>query len=204
MATPTPTYLDESYHWLTNWETPIAWLYLDIKGWVTTAIGLQVVSALAALNLKFMSPDGSRPATPAEIENDYARVRGMPYGQQFGAKFYKSATSPLLPDVEQHRLLVSQVNSCETDLRRIYPGYDSMPDPAKIALIDMRYNLGPVKLAPPKYPLFNAAVAKRDWLTASQQCARNVNDKGFAERNLWTKNEFLDASIVAPLEVPNA
>ncbi|MDE3106395.1 MAG: hypothetical protein KGK08_14590, partial [Acidobacteriota bacterium] len=100
------------------------------------------------------------------------------------------ATSPLLSDASMRSLLLSDLITFERQLRNLYTGYDGYPDAAKMALLDMVYNLGAMKLRN-EYPRMNAAVLAQDWATAAQQCNRQgIN----ALRNQWTQQQFEEAA----------
>jgi GH24 family phage-related lysozyme (muramidase) len=65
----------------------------------------------------------------------------------------------------------------------------SQPIPVQIALVDMAYNLGLAGLA--KFVKLKAAVARGDWLTAADECAR----RGVQQpRNAATRELFLAAA----------
>lgn len=182
------SYLEDSYSALKRFEGSIPYMYLDTVGLVTVGIGFMLASSYAAATLPFTHPDGSV-ATQLEISDEYSRVKALPKGKL--PDFYHSLSSLLLPDAQIYGMLATKVDTFEQGLLRIYPHYDTYPDSAKIALIDMAYNLGIAKLSS-TYPRFNSAVRAHDWQLAASQCHRNGPSE---ERNLWTKNQFLEASL---------
>ena len=48
-----------------------------------------------------------------------------------------------------------------------------------------------------KATIFITAVRARNWTVASQECARNASMPAFADRNLWTHQQFLAAAEAA-------
>ena len=56
-------------------EGVVPWMYLDVKGLVTCAIGVLIDPIEMALHLPWRRQDGA-PATRAEIEADWCRIKG--------------------------------------------------------------------------------------------------------------------------------
>lgn len=56
---------------------------------------------------------------------------------------FASLTTLTISAREASRLRDLKLNEFYLDLVRIYPGFDSMPEAAKIRLFDMIYNVGP-------------------------------------------------------------
>jgi GH24 family phage-related lysozyme (muramidase) len=180
-------YLAESFSKLKQFEGSIPWMYLDSVGLVTVAVGLMLPNSTSASYLAFQNPATGQPSSQQEIFNDYDRVKSM--SANHSADYYHLSISPMLAESEIDRLLSAKVNSFEVSLRRIYQDYDTYPDPIKIALIDMIYNLGPNKLQS-QYIKFNAAIKSHDWKMAAMQSHRNGPS---AERNDYIKNLLMEA-----------
>lgn len=182
-----PDYIDQSIEQTTVFETAVPWMYLDTRGFVTAGIGKMLPTSAAAVMLPFLDPDGES-ATASVIVADFNRVKAMPAGYNFEA--YRAASSPVLPAEYMTALLRSIITANDAILRAKIAGYDGFPTPAKLALLDMSYNLGGPKLFI-QYPLMLAAVEAQHWLTASQQCHRNGPNQA---RNDWTRDQFLAAA----------
>jgi GH24 family phage-related lysozyme (muramidase) len=182
-----PTYLEQSTTQTTAFETAVPWMYLDTRAFVTTGIGQMLPSVASAQTLAFLAPDGA-PATPDDIGADFLRVQALPKGQPFHS--YRSPTSPTLTGATMTALLTMVITANDAALRTRLAEYDGFPGPAKLALLDMIYNLGESRLFS-EYPLLLAAVHNQHWLTASQQCHRSGPNQ---QRNDWTRNQFLAAA----------
>lgn len=179
-------YLDESVRKLKEFEGSVGWMYLDTVGKVTVGVGLMLPNALAAQSLAFMR--GEQPATAEEIAAEYARVLGLQKGRL--AKFYSQSRGLRLSDDTIEEKLRDTLAGFEGYLRKHIAIYDTLPDVAKIALLDMVYNLGPGKLFA-EYPRLIAALEAGDWKTAAEHSQR----RGPAPaRNQWTKLQFLSAA----------
>lgn len=189
------SYLDDSVAQIEKFEGRVSWLYLDSKGNVTVGVGCMLPNVEAALQLPFMisgmGEDFS--ATPQQITEDFNSVSVMPANKL--PTFYERASSIFLMDDEIDSLLLKTITTLDSALPRIYPAYPSWPIPAKLAALDMGYNLGLTKLAN-GYPHMNMYLnaSRPNFIAASLQCARNSSDPAFNVRNLWTKNQFLEAA----------
>ena len=183
------SYLDDALTAITAHEGSINWCYLDTRGNVTVGVGMLLPNLDAALALPFQiaGMGGDLPATHDQIEQDWNRIKAMPAGKS--AEFYECLSSCVLTDADIQANLLAYVATEERALRAGLPSYDSYPDPAKIALLDMGFNLGTAGLLH-GYPHLCAACEAGNWTLASQQCHRNgAGDT----RNQWTVNQFLAA-----------
>jgi GH24 family phage-related lysozyme (muramidase) len=162
-------------------------MYRDTVGKITVGVGLMLPDANAAAALPFLA--GNRPATPAEIATDFARVDALTLGRP--AAFYKHPTSLELPQDTIDAKLRSVLHGFETDLRTQITHYDALPDNVKMALLDMIYNLGPIGLFK-GFPHFIASVETGDWTQAADRCTRSGPGP---DRNTWTREQFLSAAV---------
>jgi GH24 family phage-related lysozyme (muramidase) len=162
-------------------------MYLDSRSNVTVGVGLMLRNSAAASALPFVDSAGN-PSSVAGIAIDFDRVAAMTPNMR--PRYYLAPTSPHLTQTEIDARLTAFLQGVEAALRAGIPGYDALPDPAKMALLDMGYNLGTTKLLT-TYPHLLAAIAAGDWTGAAAQSARGGIG---ATRNAWTKNEFLAAA----------
>jgi len=162
-------------------------MYRDTVGKVTVGVGLMLPNAPAAQALPFVL--SSCPATPEEIAAEYTRVDAMPMGR--ASAFYKTPTSLELTQQTIDAKLTSVLKGFEADLRTEFPHYDTLPDPIKMALLDMIYNLGPAGLFK-GFPHLVAAVQAGAWAQAAEHCTRRGPGPA---RNNWTREQFLSAVV---------
>lgn len=179
------TYLEQSMEKIKEFEGVVPWMYLDTVGKVTVGVGLMLVNEIAAHALPFLN--GDKAATAEEIASEFLRVSAMKKGQL--AKFYVTSKALRLPADAIDEKLRSALLGFEGYLRSYLHGYDSFPDAAKLALLDMVYNLGPGRLFA-EYPRLIAAVERSDWRAAAAISARRGPS---ATRNTWTQQQFLNA-----------
>lgn len=164
-------------------------LYLDTQGLPTVGVGCRVFSAQASLALPWRRPDGSAPLAH-EITEDFARVVALPKGQR--ADIYGGPLALLLalPDIDG--LLQDRLNQeFLPGLRSALQGFDAMPAPAQLALIDMAFNLG-VRGLVGGFPHLVAAANGADWSAAAWNCHRKTCRD---DRNAWTRSQFLAARM---------
>lgn len=186
-----PPYLDQSLGKLEEFEGAVPWMYRDTVGKVTVAIGRLVPNAAAAQTLPFQL--AGRAATPQEIATEFARVDALPMGRP--AQFYHRPGVPELAPEQMTSLLRSVLLEMETHLRAGVPSYDALPDPVKLALLDMSYNLGVAGLLH-GFPRLLQAVEAGNWTLAASVCSRRGPS---AARNEWTRQMFL-ANVVSTLK----
>lgn len=184
------SYLDDSLAHLEIFEGTVPWMYLDTKGFVTVGVGELLANAAKAETLAFLDPDGEA-STQDAILDEFNRVAALAPAKV--AAFYRSPTSPVLPHGAIDALLMNHLNLFDGQLSARFPDYAGFPDPAKLGLLDMIYNLGQVGLFQ-HFLHFMAAVDKQDWLGAAANCHRVGPSQA---RNDWTQQQFLAAAGAA-------
>lgn len=109
------------------------------------------------------------------------------------AIFYKRFTKLQLNKVEIDKLTNKHIDSFYKELKQIYIGFDAFPSEAKLALMDIIFNVGMTDLRT-RWPILNAAVKANDWAKA----ALNSNRKPpvSAARNKYVKDLFDKAESV--------
>jgi hypothetical protein len=144
------------------------WPYVDVKGLVTTAAGYLVDDGSGQappnmLRLPWKHVDGT-PATYDEIRAAWLKVKhsGLA-GVGGGSAKFENLTDLRLDDAGLQVAFDGWVTQAEPELRKTFPGYDTMPADAQLALLLMAYALGPAfgpRSADPgkRYPKFVAAM----------------------------------------------
>lgn len=181
------TYLDQSVAQLRIFEGVIPWMYLDTRGFVTVGVGELLASSSRAQALPFLDSAGDT-VTPDAILSEFNRVFALAKGQQAAA--YRLQASPVLSSDSIDTLLMAHVEYFDAQLNARFANYAAFPDPAKLGLLDMIYNLGPHGLFV-GYPTFMSYVTSENWAGAAGECHRNGPG---ADRNNWTRQQFLAAA----------
>lgn len=199
---------------LDYWEASVLWMYLDSVGLVTVGCGTMLPNSNFASQIPFFHDGNSTVATAAEIIAAWdilhagsAVQKAAAQADKFSAQHYKSVTDLRITTQTASNLRDVHVRSDYSQLCLIFPTFDDLPDPAKLALFDMIYNLGagraPVAAraatrghrATPAirgtglraYSTMCAAIRTGDWESAAASCHR----RGIpAERNRMTASLF--------------
>lgn len=181
-------YLDDSAEQIATFEGKIPWMYLDdaTPANVTAGIGFMLPNLDAALALPWYVTDFSREATAKEVASEFVRVKAM--APSMAALRYQIGNSLMLTDTDMHSMLARELGGIDAELAAAYATYKVWPVPAKLAALDMAYNLGFAGLK--KFAHFNAAADAEDWMACSNQCDRKGPGP---ERNQWTQEKFLQA-----------
>ena len=170
---------------LKRWEGCIPWFYLDTRGNVTVWVGFLVESALIAQALPMYLPGGTMPCTEQEKAAAWKTVSAMQPGRLPSS--YEYYGCPVILPSDGDALLLAKLDALNDALVKEVPNFESLPDPWRMALLDMAYNLGSSGLLH-GYPRMLAAVQAGDGQTAAVESHRNgIGDA----RNAWTKQQFL-------------
>lgn len=185
-------YLDEAVKNTELFEGRVNHMYLDSKGNVTVAVGQMLADLAAAYKLPFKKRGMGQdfPANEEEIAEDFNRVKASSVGHR-AAYYHQNGVSLYLEDEDMDKQLRSFLAREDETLRKHFAKYDQWPDAAKLAFLDMGYNLGPIRLFG-EYPRMNTAAASDppQWLTCAAECGREVGDPAFERRNTWARAQF--------------
>lgn len=177
------------YAGLKQWEGVCEWMYLDVVGLVTTGIGNLLKTPDAACELPWLLPDGS-PAEEADIRRGWADVKGSKPGKRASA--YKLVCGLRLAEEDVQALVEQRLeNEFLPGLRKLVPGFEDYPEPARECLVDLAYNLGLRGLG--KFTTFLAAVRSRSYLAAARSCSVKTSRP---ERNAWRKAKMEECAAM--------
>jgi GH24 family phage-related lysozyme (muramidase) len=175
----------------TRFEGAIPWLYLDVRGLVTTAIGVLVDPVELAFPLPLKWPDG-KPATRTQIAAEWWTIKREGSLAHRGAQAAgKVAVLRLTPeDVEA--LTLAKLDTMVRHLERRFPGFETWPAPAQLGVLSMAWAMGPGFTTHPKW---DAACRALDFTGAAEECAiSTVGNAGVAPRNVANRALFLEAA----------
>ncbi len=65
--------------------------------------------------------------------------------KRVGAELHSVASGEELSAVQVNALLRADIQACTDDLAHIFTDFDKMPESVRMVLIDLRFNLGPVR-----------------------------------------------------------
>ena len=169
-------------------EGKVVYMYLDTRGYVTVGVGNLVSSVAEAEKLPFVNTDTGNTATADEIETSFTTVSKMAYPHK--PAYYKQKPSIELKDETIKSMAIKRLKGeFVPGLRRIFANFDRYPKPAKLALVDMIYNLGERGLQ--KFKKLIAAAEKGHWREAADDSHRASCRE---DRNIWTHKRFEEAA----------
>ena len=182
--------------WSARFEGSVSWLYLDILGFVTIAIGNLVDDTKtgtppeSALSLPLVHPDG-RPAPREAIGAAWRKVKAHPQLARWGHRAAEAVTSLRLTPEGVRLVVLRKLDDVERQLRARFPEWEEWPAAAQLATLSMAWACG----AAFRYPRLEAALKRRDWATAAKEC--HINEKGnpgVAPRNVANVALYLVAA----------
>ncbi|MEH6650069.1 MAG: glycoside hydrolase family protein [Motiliproteus sp.] len=144
-------------------------MYLDTRGNVTIAVGQLVSSATDAVKLSLVVRETQQQATDEQITAEYDRMLQQQPGKIAAA--YKAVTQLEMTHQRVDELLDQRIDEFTTGIKGQLNDFDSYPEPAQEALLDMAFNLGVAGLRR-KFPTMMGAAARKDWQTCAAECSR--------------------------------
>lgn len=169
-------------------EGCLPYLYLDGLGLVTCAVGHMVPSA-EAMDAIPMVRDGS-PVSNEEKRAEWVKVKTLQAGML--PRWYAAHTALRLAPGADDALLDADLAEFERELRHYIPGFDTYPEPAQEAILDMAF--GGVGTLVGHFPHLVAAVRARNWAECAKQCHRTQVQES---RNQAIAGLFLEAAQAA-------
>jgi GH24 family phage-related lysozyme (muramidase) len=192
-------------------EGAVPFLYLDVKGLVTTAIGNLVDPLPAALGLPLVRPDGSK-ATQSEIAAEWANVKGRTDLKLRGGMAFKSVTRLRLTEEGVQQVVARKLTQMDAYLARRFRctehddcraqvelgsectafGYASWPADAQLGVLSMAWACGPAF----DFPHLERALREGDFLAAAAECFMNeAGNPGLRPRNRANRVLFRNAAF---------
>jgi GH24 family phage-related lysozyme (muramidase) len=185
------------YGFTEKFEGAVPWMYLDIKGLVTVAVGnlidpITLVRGLPFINMKTLSS-----ATKDEIEAEWHLIKSNTQLAKKGHKAAEKLAKLRMTTQGMSNLVNSRLAQNESYLRIRFPKLDEWPADAQLALFSMAWAMGPAF----KFATFEKALnaGKFDVYDASGRhlCWMNdTNNPGLRPRNIANVKLFENAAKV--------
>jgi GH24 family phage-related lysozyme (muramidase) len=165
----------------TSFEGRIYFMYGDIKGLVTCAVGNLVDPIQYAMDLPWLiDGDPTNPADDASIIAAWNAVKARTDLTQHGGMSYAHVTNLRLTDAAIDQLVRSKCASNEVTLAQRIPNWSQLPASAQLATLSLAWACGPMF----NFPRFLAALQAGDWTTCARECQMNaVGNPGLVPRN---------------------
>ena len=180
-----------------RFEGRVRWLYLDVKGLVTTAVGVLVDPVERAIGLSWRHDDGTL-ATEDEIRGEWSTVKAMPFGLRYAAEFYRLHDGLSLSDVTIDALALSRLDADVALLERTFGDLTAWPSGAQTALCSMAWAMGAG--FPATWPKFTAACRRGDWRGAAVECV--IPELGTKPDGRNAANVALFEAAAGPMQSP--
>lgn len=172
-------------------EGVVRWMYLDVKGLVTVAIGNLIDPVEAALNVPFVYSGTDIPAPPEAIRREWERVKAHPAAARQGHRVLDAETSLRLTDAGIDVVVSRRLALNESILRERFPDFDEWPADAQLATHSMAWACGPHF----RFPELERALRAHDWKRAADECRmRTEGNPGLVPRNYANKALYLAAA----------
>lgn len=160
-------------------EGVVPWMYADVRGLVTCAIGILIDPMSYALALPWVRRDGS-PATPGEIVQDWHRIKGDASMARLGHRAAERVTALRLTTEGVERVVLAKLDQVDAQLSQRWQEYPTWCADAQLAVLSMAWAMG----AGFDFPRFDAAIRRALWLVAAQECTISERgNPGVAPRN---------------------
>ena len=162
-----------------DFEGCTRYLYLDVKGLVTTGRGNLVDPMPAALALPWKRHDGSL-ASSTEVAEAWQTVKGAQWLCQHGGAAFATLTTLRLDPADVDALTLAKLRQNDAALAGRFPFWDDLPASAQLAVHSLAWACGPAF----RFPLLEAALADRDWATCADECQMDeTGNPGLRPRN---------------------
>lgn len=174
-------------------EGVATWLYCDVRGLVTTAIGVLADPSSVACDMPFIRPDGT-PATRLEIAREWTTVKGRADLRLAGGGAYKAITKLRLSDDGVQHVVQDKLATMERVLKGRFPAWDDFGCDAQLGLLSVAWAAGPAF----NMPRFADAVERQDWTTCVLEShLDDTHNPGLTPRNAANAKLFSNAARVS-------
>jgi len=179
-----------------RFEGYVHWMYLDVKGLVTTGIGNLIDSEETVRNLPFTDKASGEKATESQILDEWRRLKNTPDLAEKGHKACEPVTRLRLSDDAIAALVRKRLLGNEEVLKQTFPAWETWPADAQLGTLSVAWAVG-AGFAP-KWPNFTAACRAADWVGAREHCKlREAGNPGVVPRNQANALLFTNAAEVA-------
>jgi GH24 family phage-related lysozyme (muramidase) len=191
-------------------EGVAAHMYLDSRSYITIGYGEMIPSASDTLRINMRRYDNRAAVTSDEKRGEWNMLRnlskaGVP--RNFTAKSYQKNATLYITQVEADTLMGKKLDGFIHILRTNYPKFDTFPEDAQVAMIEMTYNLG--NKIHSQFKTFTAVINNPkgpNWELAAKnsnrpQLSKERNDEVY---NLFMAAHYWETAVKPALSVATA
>lgn len=173
-------------------EGVCAWMYLDVKGLVTCAVGNLIDTPIEARQWRWLCPDGTD-ASAEEVTAEWRAVKSRQDMKSHGGGAFRKVTHLRLSREEIDRGVGEKLAHNDRYLTRRYAEYEDWPADAQLALHSLAWACGPAY----SFPNLDAACRRLDFEAAAGECRMDERgNPGLVPRNRANRVLFLNAARV--------
>jgi hypothetical protein len=163
-------------------------MYQDVKGLVTTLVGVLIDSPEAALQYPWRFIKTKTPANADQVRWEWRKIKNGAGLASGGLRAASQIASLEIPPEDIDRLTLERFDLFASHLLQSYPTLGQWPADAQRALMSMAWAAG--TNLPVTFPRFTAALQRQDFFQASVECIlREERNPGLSPRN--ASNVFL-------------
>ncbi len=184
-------------------EGVVRWMYLDVKGLVTTGYGNLIDSPETALEPGWRNAKGGY-ASRDEVLCEWNRVKSNTALAKAGHWAAEKVTNLRLDDEEVEKLVYRVLDTMNAELVEAYPAFEEWPADAQLATLAMAWACGPAFGTRGKSPFrgLHKSLLAGDFKAASQQCTINAKgNPGVIPRNKAMRQLYFLAAAGFDFEV---
>ena len=171
-------------------EGVIPWLYLDIKGLVTVAIGNLVDPIDYALPLPFVRPDNTS-ASVDEIRAAWCHVKALTRLAHQGHRAAERETQLRLTTAGIEQVVTAKLGEMWGELSKRFPEIATWPESAALATLSMAWACGPHF----RFGALESALRAKNFTLAAASCQiSEAGNAGIVPRNRANRQLYLDAA----------
>ncbi|MEV0292033.1 hypothetical protein [Nocardia sp. NPDC050710] len=198
-------------------EGRVPWMYLDARGYVSTAVGIKLDDAVRVLSPPSTAERAAALATARrlpwrhgtrggyasdpEIDAAWDMVKSRTDLVPGGCRRFERLTDLRLTEAAIERLVFEHLDELETLLRgrmvrhssgsiiMPFAAFDSWPADAQLGMLSMCWMMGPRF----QFPRFQDAAFTRDWLRCAAECRVNPEIGTAVRRNDRSQELFRNA-----------
>lgn len=177
-------------------EGVVPWLYQDVKGLITVAIGNLVDPIQYALPLPFVHRDDGRPATRDEIAAEWMRVKAAPDLARLGHRAAERIATLRLTDDGIASLVARKLEQNDRHLAARFGSaqWEEWSADSQLCILSLSWACG----AGFRFPMFEAAIRAGDWELAERECTiSEAGNAGIKPRNAANRLLLRNAAHVA-------
>ncbi len=192
---------DAAYEFIKRHEKYRPYPYLDTRGNVTIGVGTMVPDESVMIDTPLVDLLGN-PVSRKQRGQVFRDIKALWQQEKYRnlqAEYFPNPHKVTLPESEADRIARKYIEEELPHIKNKFQGFDTLPDAAKTAIIDMQYNLGdagfqrtvPEGSNKTPWPNFYSAIDARDFETAAREASRKGIGLG---RNQETQQLLIDAA----------